>query len=175
MGCGGLCTAFPWHHCWWGLKGLWTKSSLRLLFLAPSHIHTHSQSCHTGMTSLSHNIPGFTLLPPSPSKSLPLRLFNTLSALTPHTATPMSGPYCLRLRGFQQRDELTAADMRSAASWLQLAASHWLQQWVSILHPVQCTHNQYWSTDYGRGHWHVSGWSQVWASVVCSPHQLMSH
>lgn len=80
----GPCNAFPWHHYWRGLKGLWTEG----FSFSPSHTHTV-----VIQVWLHHyHIPGFTLLPPSSSKSLPRSHFNTLSAPTPPlSATPMLG------------------------------------------------------------------------------------
>lgn len=57
-----------------------------------SHTYTHKHmSTHTQVWPHHHHIPGFTLLPPSPPKPLPLSHVNTLSALSPPlTATPIS-------------------------------------------------------------------------------------
>lgn len=167
MGHSGLCPAFPWHHCWWGLKGLWTKSSLRLLFLPPflphTHRNTHAELLHRyDLTTTTFQVS--PCCPPSPSKALTHCLLSTLSALTPHAATPLSGTHCLTLRGFHQGDELTAAAMRSAASWLQPSASHWFQQSVSILHPLQLAHAIIAGQRITGEAVDVSGWSQVWES-----------
>ncbi len=123
-----------------------------------SHKHTHMHA-DTQVWPHHHHIPGFTLLLPSPPKSLPLSHFNTLSApsppLLPH---PSQAPlFTTRERQLSP----TTAAVRSQACWLQLSASHWFQQSVSLLHPLKPARSHHWAKDYGKGHWHVSGWAGV--------------
>lgn len=125
-----------------------------------THKNTHAELLHRyDLTTTTFQVS--PCCPPSPSKALTHCLFSTLSALTPHAATPLSGTHCLTLRAFQQGDELTAAAMRSAASWLQPSASHWSQQSVSILHPLQLAHAIIAGQRITGEAVDVSGWSQV--------------
>lgn len=118
-----------------------SEASLSLSFQP----HTHTRTCHTGMTSSTATFLGVTLLPPSRSKSPPhLSHFNTLSALSPspcchaHVGLLLSG----HRRSFQQGDERTCR--------LSLSTASWFQQSVSILRPLEAASNHHRAEDYGE-------------------------